>query len=99
MSTILKIIGAILSMVLLYASAHARAETVIDTGKTQALFKCDHKSCTPVEANNEADSHMIERCQPKVSQTPDGKDVATCSWKVVVKKINPNTGATTWKNK
>lgn len=99
MNTVLKILGAILSLTLLYASAHARAEVVIEESGANATFRVDGKSATPIEAKHAAETSKskVERCTPiKDAETDDGKPARRC--KVVIERINPKNGNTTWKN-
>lgn len=99
MSTVLKILGALLSLVLLYASAHARADVVIAEPGSNVLFYVDGKQASALEAKHAAETSKskIERCSPiKDAKTSDGKPAFRC--KQVIESVNPKNGNTTWKN-
>lgn len=76
----------------------AFAEIVVEESGAGVYFTVDGKQVTPVEAEKAAAGEAkIEKCSPiKDARTSDGKPAYRC--KRVIKRINPKTGNSNWKN-
>lgn len=92
-------INGLILFTLISVGMYANAKVVIEESGANAFFMVDGHKTDAVTAAKAADSDTVEikRCSPiKNSYTASGEPAFKCN--IVIKRINPKNGNTSWKN-
>jgi len=95
----MRTLGLILTLMLMWATSHAHAAVSVASDKNPNIFKANSKVVTPIEAEQLAKDHDIQKCTPiKGATDASGNETPAYRCKAVKLEYNAKTGMPHWVN-